>query len=222
MNSYRELIKGLLRRFLIRRACRWLLSLAFLISACEEPLQSRYPLSEPGQAPYDERLLGMWYAVADDELRPISLYILPAAEPHTLDVVVVGIDSDEGELLCWIRFAAHATEVAGATYFNIMPIGGSDWSAEDSEPGHMFLRAELSDDGELTFSYMNESVLSRLSGEGRQHPSDANEVVDIRPPELIALVRDVAADPSEEDFSSLGIVFRRVPAPMTAAPDSGD
>ena len=91
--------------------------MAFLISACEEPLQSRYPLSEPGQAPYDERLLGMWYAVADDELRPISLYILPAAEPHTLDVVVVGIDSDEGELLCWVRFAAHATEVAGATYF---------------------------------------------------------------------------------------------------------
>ena len=90
----------------------------------------------------------------------------------------------------------------------------------------MFLQAELSVDGELTFSYMNESVLSRLGREGRPRPSAveaaANGIVDIRPPELLALVREVTAHPRDGDFDDLGITFRRVAGSMTAAADSGN
>ena len=188
MIRHQETFRGLLRRFLIRRTCGCLVSLAFLISACDEPLHSLHPLSEPGQAPYDERLLGMWYERNPDV--PLSLYIWPAEAPQTLGIIGIAVEEDTGEFgmsWLWIRATAHATQIDGSVYYNVKVIDGlADWQW----PGYVFLQAELSVDGELTFSYMNESVLSRLGWEGRPLPSevepgDADAVADIRPMELV-------------------------------------
>ena len=38
-----------------------------IVAACERPAEFSFPISEPGLASYDERLLGTWYIISGDE-----------------------------------------------------------------------------------------------------------------------------------------------------------
>ncbi len=67
-------------RMLQSRLC--FLALALSLAACSGPLESRVALSEPGEAAYDERLVGNWYS--PEKGGGWYLHIAPRKEAATI------------------------------------------------------------------------------------------------------------------------------------------
>ena len=73
---------------------------ALALSACEPPPLSRSALSEPGAAPYDERLIGSWYAALqdDEDLAGAFGFELELPEPPFRMILSVGINDGNAGL----------------------------------------------------------------------------------------------------------------------------
>lgn len=159
------------------------LSLAALVlSACTGMPQSRAALSEPGEVPYDGRLVGYWQtfvAGEKDEVLAWRLMIAPGGD-GTLDIASVmvanfhngiGNVSEENPPVEWLAATAHAAEIDGRTYYNLKShtgVGGrndsfkflyrggeSQEGTEREDAGFVFLRAEVTAEDKLVLYFMN-------------------------------------------------------------------
>ena len=194
----------------------WLL-VALLLSACDGPETFISPISAPGSAVYEERLVGTWYGVieaeADSNAVAATITIAPR-EDEGLDFVasVMASASNPHEVedrsvtvFLWVNFSAHASEVDGETYYNLQVLDSlileknfgeeaeSEFYSEVPRPGegYWIARAEFSDKGWLTLYAASETYFR----ERKIH------AYDLSPNELVALIR--SAGPDElftEDF----------------------
>lgn len=189
------------------------------LSACEGPPESAVALSEPGETPYDKRLLGDWYYLEGDNLG-FRLHIGSGEDGDILDVVGVIMGWGSPDPVRWIRATAHASEVDGRTYYNVKRLAGvGDDYTGDEPPGFIIMRAEPGDDGTLSLQIMNDTLLGRLDREGRLKARDVKgrykdedvsyTLLDVSRPELIALIREF---PPEKLFGDPGRFQRLEPA----------
>ncbi len=191
------------------------------LSACVGVPQSRSALSEPGEAPYEERLVGFWALVGAGESGTFYLQITSGGT-GLLRVLfaVFGIEADgksETRVL-WVRATAHASEINGETYYNVKPTAAElspleyEWPVQDEEQqGFMIMQAELSDDDKLYLHFMNPAIVRELIEEGRVagrevdcgkgNPCSYN-LLQVSRPELIALIKEVSP---ENLFVPLGV-----------------
>jgi hypothetical protein len=103
-----------------------------VLAGCDVPANVSSPISEPGLASYDDRLVGTWYRIDgyEDEAGAGTLTVSPGKDGF-LDVVGVWTLSKMGSYpsegnedrkvsagFAWIRWAAHASVIDGETYFN--------------------------------------------------------------------------------------------------------
>jgi hypothetical protein len=111
----------------MRRFLSLPLLLAILVlSACDGPPKFSSPISEPGAAPYDERLAGRWCALTGDREGVVFLTIAPGEEGF-IDATLgaMGIEPGiEGEAtLTWFQSTAYASAIDGNIYYNLRPLG---------------------------------------------------------------------------------------------------
>lgn len=155
------------------------LAAALLLAACDVPAEFPAPISAPGLATYDARLVGSWYSIGgeEDELLAAMLSAIPAPEAG-LDVsgfmtflsrredTVDGVPQiEEGLEVSMVRWAAHPSVIDGQTYFNARLVDSvfierDSGEAPDTEMidafaagpgrGYSIFRADISDAGFLT------------------------------------------------------------------------
>jgi hypothetical protein len=104
-----------------------------ILTACNAPAEFSSPISEPGLASYDERLVGHWYLVAGDEdpgamtmsAMPVAMGVLDVAFASAGITWSVrhpeGSGGQENRLKFEFeaaRWTAHASVIDGETYFN--------------------------------------------------------------------------------------------------------
>ncbi len=129
------------------RSCPWFLALVLslaALAACSGPPESRVALSEPGEAAYDERLVGIWYGGKEGGF---YLHIAPRKEAATLEVIGIRVGYKDDPVR-WIGAIAHASAIDGKTYYNVRRVAGAGfaYTAEGERPGFIILRTEFSED----------------------------------------------------------------------------
>ncbi len=189
------------------------------LSACGGPPESVVALSEPGKTTYDERLLGDWYYMEEDD-GGWQIHIGRSADKDVLDVVGTFVIWDDANPVRWIRATAHASEVDGRIYYNVKRLAGvgDDYTA-GGPPGFIILRAQPGDDGSLSLQFMDDGLLKNLVKEGRLKARRVNGrykdidvpylMLDVSRPDLIALIREF---PPEKLFGDPGRFQRLEPA----------
>ena len=189
----------------MRRPAALIFLLAGLaLSACSGPPESRVALSEPGEAAYDERLVGIWYGI--DWKEAIYLHIAPQKETAYLDVVGISAVFKKGDPVRWLRARAHASEIDGQTYYNVQRFAGAgfDYTAPGESPGFIIVRADVSQEDTLILRFMgwpNGDPLGDPVKKGRVRGREVEgkykdekvpyRMLDLSRPELIALIREV-------------------------------
>lgn len=158
-----------------------LLAGAFAVSACVQPSYFRHPISPPGEAGYDERLIGSWLSRTDQDAI-LQLVIMPLeaeGESDTLAIIatisnaVTGADGHA--FLARYPRIAHASIVDGETYYNVRATGmGSAFAKLDDSGRHAptsdevdwlvtpphadreywIVKAEITDDGSLWLHFV--------------------------------------------------------------------
>ncbi len=163
----------------------------FALVGCTGVPQTKVSLSEPGETPYDERLIGFWqmnyrfeHSGRDedgdgDEIKHSigarHLQVSPR-EDGLLSVLGVRAKALADEPISWIQADAHASEIDGVIYYNLKlrSVDRQFYSVSEYErlPGiryvqdleqlYIILRVNLSDEGKLFIHFMNPYVLARL------------------------------------------------------------
>ena len=176
------------------RSCA-LLSLftAIALAGCSGVPQTQVSLSDPGETPYDQRLIGFWQMsfVAEDGDRgedtkrketeawigAFHLQIWPR-EHGVLSVLGVQAEALSDTPVSWIQADAHASEIDGGIYYNlklravdrqfysVIGEAGRRFQHDLKEP-HIILQVKLSDEGNLFLHFMNPFVIANLIEEGR-------------------------------------------------------
>ncbi len=164
---------------------------AVVLAACDIPANVSSPITEPGLASYDERLLGTWYAIESDVDDAIvaTLTVTPGKD-GILDVAGVLVNSEMGSSpseenedrkaraqFAWMRWTAHASVIDGETYFNARLVDTADVRKETGKPpeikeddhfvshperGYWIIRAEIGEDDLLTLHVLWKTRLKRL------------------------------------------------------------
>lgn len=107
-----------------------LLLATITLSACDHPTYFRHPLSPPGSASFDERLIGAWISRAEDTGDIYQLWITPSdAEGEdgmlriTATMTRTDYDDAGGMLLGRFDRVAYPSVVDGQTYYNVRSRG---------------------------------------------------------------------------------------------------
>lgn len=174
-----------------------LLAATLLLAACDVPADIAAPISAPGLAAYDERLVGSWYILGaeEDEADVAMLTITPGSD-GSLDVagfmtslLRTSDPFDEArhisdDLDTWmVRLTAYPSVIDGKTYFNARLIdsfyverrSGAKPRTEtialfaiQPERGFWIFRAGIAEDGLLTLYPLWSEELRRLGHAGHE------------------------------------------------------
>jgi len=113
-----------------------LLAAALALAACSHPTYFRQPLTPPGEAAYDQRLIGNWIAQSEEDAVYL-LSIMPVEGAETggslaISAAITGLnpDNEHAAVLGWFNRIAHASVIDGQTYYNIRA----------TRPGSAFVR----------------------------------------------------------------------------------
>ena len=205
---------------------------AAMFSACSGPAELSEPLSEPGSAPYDPRLVGMWLEVAGEG--GVDVLIIRAHENGFLlaDYVIAGAGGDDDEAgagFLWVRRAAFATAIDGETYYNsrqvdtvavskvigetpkLQSFDGDmrSWVQPHRDRGYWIFRPTIDEDDRMTLSYLAERDLEKHEYSGREIGCGDDcsfTLFDLSPEELAQLIR--SADPDTLFTESFGTYTR--------------
>ena len=212
------------------RAALVFLLVGLTLSACGGPPESRVALSEPGETPYDERLVGIWYAI-DKNTDTFYLHISPRKETAYLDVVGIFAGFGESDPVRWIRATAHASKIDGRTYYNVQRVAGAgvDYTAPGEGPGFIVVRADVTGqdafslsfmswpgDGNLISDYPLRDSIKKGRVRGREVEGKYKDekvpylMLDLSRPELVELIREVTPERLFEEFLKKGMRFRRL------------
>ena len=138
-----------------------------LVSACNMPPVSIFPLSQPGEYKHDEQLLGDWYT--EEKGGIIFLHIWKKNE-ELIDIVFVNNVStgDKGIIYC----KAFPASIEERTFLNISQcktklFGGRDPIKLLPHDYYWHVFYEISDEGKLIFKFMSSDYIkeSIRSGE---------------------------------------------------------
>lgn len=199
------------------------LCLAAAAGSCNAPpLESRLPLSEPGEAAADPRLAGTWGEFANGKLRHILRIGGTGEQPFTL--ILQSLD-DEPPLY----MTAFATEVAGTTVYNVrrvagigqdytlMARGGCTPYSPAHAPGYMLFWATLSADG--TKLALHEFTLPDADGTDVPAPGPDPRVRLRTEPHTNALYPDVSVVESDPRLLRRYLALREEPGYETESAD---
>ena len=170
---------------------------ALIASACAEPAEFSTPISAPGAATHDERLIGTWYAAnVEGDDSSVALLAIKAAEAGGLETafgfmsVAPGAMGHAGAL--WMHRTAHASVIDGTTYYNSLMIDGGMVSKEvagdleinpeamfvqRSDRGYWIFRAEFNEAGTLMLYGISDEIPKKLGLPS--HTVDCGEDCDI-------------------------------------------
>jgi hypothetical protein len=153
------------------RTCALLILLG--LAACQAPIESPVDLGWP-QAPYDERLPGLWYAVDDEEPASfrVAVLIAPRAGSQVLDVLVSYGESGGEEPVedkdAWRRLGAYratlwAESMLGRTIYLARrdPTLGYDYTKVRGEPGFILLTVAFDERGDLTLAGLSGQLVKQ-------------------------------------------------------------
>lgn len=202
---------------------------AVVLAACDYPAEVSSPLSGPGPAPYDERLVGTWYVIGGGDETGVATLTAAPGDEGTLQVTGVYVVADEGDEpddneveFAWMNWTAHASELDGKTYFNARLIDSMSLGKETGEPpefhesnifashperGYWIIRPEIDEAGLLFLNVLWENDLEvepRVvdCGEGCSF-----KLLELSPEDLAAAIR---AAPPEKVFSTRLGPFARI------------
>ncbi|MCZ6664214.1 MAG: hypothetical protein O7B81_02800 [Gammaproteobacteria bacterium] len=142
------------RRLFLRLAALLSLCVALAAGSCHPPVESRFPLSEPGEVELDPRLAGTWGFFDEKGKLENILQIGPTDGPQ-VNLMLQWLNGDPP-----LYMTGFASEVDGMTIYNVKRVAGigSDYTlmARDGcrpfspahEPGYMLFWATLGDDGD--------------------------------------------------------------------------
>ncbi len=211
------------------RAALVFLLVGLTLLACSGPPESRVALSEPGETAYDERLVGIWYAIKGKEA--VYLHISPRKETAYLDVVGILAVFKESDPVRWIRATAHASKIDGRTYYNVQRVAGAgfDYTALGESPGFIVVRADVTGrdalslsfmswpgDGNLISDYPLRDFLKKGRVRGREVEGKYKDekvpylMLDLSRPELVELIREVTPERLFKEIFKEGMRFRRL------------
>jgi hypothetical protein len=153
-----------------------------VLAGCAHPTYFAEPLSAPGQAAYDQRLIGTWVSALEDGGTIVLAIEDRAAEGQepflSVAALVAGIESAEeadARILLFER-VAHASEVDGEVYYNIRTTGTDglfavmdsqgtrspspdevDWfvTPDYADREYWIARADLGQDGALNLRFIS-------------------------------------------------------------------
>ena len=191
---------------------------ALAVTACGGPVESRVALSEPGAAAYDPRILGEWYVTENEFTWHLS--IGAREDSAVLDVVGAGLGYPDGRPVRWLTLTAHASEIDGRLYYNVIRVAGAgdDYGAPETPPGYIVTRANLIDDEQLEVCFLDESRLNALveggalAGRDVEGDYGGEEVpyllIETSRERLVALIRET---PPDELFDCAPDPLRRLP-----------
>lgn len=173
------------------------------------PIESNAALSDPGETPYDERLIGVWIGGTDVDGSGIwTLRIAPAKTAGRLDILISVLTEEPAPR--WLLATAHASEVAGASFLNVRRVAGygDDYTIfeagtcrflqPDQAPGYVLVRWRMPDDDSLQLYLMG------------QEPA-GNDLQATRA-EIVALERRLR----DEDFSLSKVFTARLISPSAS------
>jgi hypothetical protein len=209
---------------------------AFLLAACDGPAEFGAPLSTPGTAPHDERLIGSWYSLAPEGDGMAMLVITPRAD-GLLDAAFGYMSVEPGDQghagLAWHRSAVHASVIGGLTYYNARVSDGGMMSKERGQPveiesdpllaphperGYWIVRSDIGDDGHLMVEILSESQPKKLGLPSHEIAcgSDCSfTVYDLDSGDLAELIASVP----EAELFTIRTPFARFGAPPPPSPE---
>lgn len=210
---------------------------ALLLAACDGPAEFSAPLGPPGAAPYDERLIGRWYALEPDDNGVAILIVKAGAGEGHLDaafgymIVEPGAAGAAG--LVSVHNIAHATVLDGQTYYSSRWVDGMMVSKEVGQPAefdseamlaprpadaYWISRATIRSDGVLLLDILSEKVPVEAGyqgqalecGEGCQ-----SRVFNLAPGQMAELIRTTPP----EDLFRIRMAFARFGSRPPKQPD---
>lgn len=138
-----------------------------LLVACT-PVDFSTSLSEPGEVPYDPRVVGIWQTTiqrdatfrwsTDDDSLGSGTYHLHIRPDNDGQLKITVIAYGEGEdYVYWLIAAAHVSKVNEKIYYNVrrVPGRGNDYTGEGRSPGYMIWRAEIDAEDQLFLRTLN-------------------------------------------------------------------
>lgn len=196
-----------------------LLGLTALVSACDGPAFFSSSLSDAGDFPTDESVLGDWYA-KDSNNSTFLLHVLPLKDGR-LGVLFTYADTGRTSVEKFRKKAvsyhmiAHPSEVNGDRYYNIEIISAANLekfaTPEELEEfsGFMIYKAKVIDDDWLVTYMIAEDTPQRLAGwsesNSRRLPEKSPRY-DVSRDELRKLVSSAETDKLLKPF----FIFRRL------------
>ncbi|MCZ6894208.1 MAG: hypothetical protein O7H40_09205, partial [Gammaproteobacteria bacterium] len=141
------------RRLLLRVATVLSLGVVLAAGSCSPPMESRFPLSEPGEVETDQRLVGTW-GYFDDKGALKNILRIGRTNGPKVNLMLQWMNGDPP-----LYMTGFASEVDSMTIYNVKRVAGigSDYTlmARDGcrpfspahEPGYMLFWATLGDDG---------------------------------------------------------------------------
>lgn len=209
---------------------------ALLLSACDGPAEFTAPLSAPGSASHDERLIGSWYALAPEADGVAMLVIAPRSD-GLLDAafgymsVEPGDDGHAG--LAWHNSAVHASVVGGRTYYNARISDGGMMSKEMGQPaevdtdpllaphpdrGYWIIRGDIGEGGNLTVGILSEAQPKKRGLPSHEVACGSDCSFTIYDLESSDLAEWIASEPEAELFT-IRIPFARFGSPPPPLPE---
>lgn len=145
-----------------------------LLGGCSGLPEAHHPLSPPGAEPYDQRILGSWFAGEPDEDK-FYIYLKARSDPNMLDgtgiIIEIGDDdfnTSEAAEIVWSAAIVHPSRLNGSTYYNISRLTGigNDYGAAEDKKGYIIVKADLTDDQTLRLCVMDTSIVENAVKEG--------------------------------------------------------
>lgn len=160
-------------------------ALTMLAAACQAPIEGPAGLGEPGDAPIEPRILGLWHAAYDEdgERIEIALMIAPRTGTPYADVLLSYADASreaEGDVakdwrrFGWFHAEAYATKLDGRIYYTVRRLPGSaaDYTPKEAQAGLMVARVTFSSGGDMTIEGLSGERVKQYAPAYGAHLSD--------------------------------------------------
>lgn len=190
------------RLFSQRPAIMLLVPVLLLLSACIP--DSKYPLPPPPDGKGDDRLIGRWVGVEEDEKGYVD--ISSGGGGRYLVRVVDKPDGEES------RYEILTTSIRGRWYMSILPVGHAEDTLPKPQP-YTIASYDISAEGILSIHLMSWKALAedvragRVAGEVKSGKDWDDVLLTAESDALAAYI--AAADPERIFRGTLTLMFRR-------------
>lgn len=212
------------------------IAIAASLTACDVPAELAVPVSDPGGASYDERVIGKWYTLEPND-DAVALLTVQAVENGELGAsfgyMAVSPGASGGAGMFWVHRTAYPSVIDGKVYYNSRAVEGgmvvkdagasietqlAPFSPPHPELGYWIISVEFEADDRMILGVLSDRIPSTRDLPRRKVDCGDDcdfERVEITSEDLIALIR---SEPPEELFS-IRIPFVRVGSELPPGKD---